>query len=235
MSRSARLCVAALAVLVPSSSATAIDWQTLEPGLARASFARGEGQAFRVDLRRWRLTVAESGPRGERIGALARGTGASLAINGGFFTPSFAPLGLLLSRGRRLNRLRRADWGVLTISRRGRAHIVHTRGYRRRKGADFAIQAGPRLVTDGKLLKLKAQRARRTAIGIAPGGRELVLVVVDRPMLTSDLAAHMRDTFGCPFALNLDGGSSTQLWSAVRGVRAVSGFPVANGVLVSRR
>ena len=88
---------------------------------------------------------------------------------------------------------------------------------------------------EGKPLKLKKQNARRTAIGVLPGGDQIVIAVVDRPVLTEDLAKHMAGTLGCTHALNLDGGTSTQLWSALPAVRSVSGFRVANAVLVIRR
>ncbi len=224
-----------LILVLNGAPANARDWKSLEPGLSLRTFAGGDGQAFRIDLSRWRLSVVEAGDGGARVEALARNQGASLAVNGGFFDPSFRALGLLVSAGKQLNRLRRADWGVLSVTRRGSAKLVHTRNYKRRSGTDFAIQSGPRLVTDGRLLSLKAQSARRTAIGIPPGGRELVLVVVRSPMLTMELARHMRDTLGCRYAVNLDGGSSTQLWSKHARVRNETGFPVANAVLVSPR
>lgn len=157
-----------------------------------------------------------------------------MGINGGYFDPKDRPLGLLITEGRQINRVRRADWGVLTI-RKKRARLVHTRAYKPRKRTEFAIQAGPRLVVKGKELTLKPQWARRTAIGIRDGGKTLIVVVVDGRMLTSSLATHFRTTFGCDEALNLDGGSSTQLWTELPGIKNVRGLPVANGVFLVPR
>ena len=244
MARASRLIGALVVLLTSGSSATdalASDgWVELCPGLQHSNFLGGDAQAFRIDLQKFRLTLAEADPQNGRRGlsarALAKGTQALLAVNGGYFQPSFAPLGLRVSEGKRLGRLRKADWGVLTITPNGRARLVHTRDYRHRPGAiDFALQAGPRLVDAGRTLSMKPQRARRTAIGITRDARSLVLVVVDRGMFTSELARHMLDTFGCSYAINLDGGSSTQLWSSLQRVRQVAGAPVANAVLVVPR
>ena len=115
-----------------------------------------------------------------------------------------------------------------------RATLVHTRSYRPRRNTEFAIQAGPRLVVKGKALKLKAQYARRTALGIERGGRHVLLVVVQEAIKTETLAALMLK-LGCHQALNLDGGSSTQLWSPLAGVPQLRGISVANAVLVLKR
>ena len=207
-------------------------WTPVAPGVSHRPL--DGGHAYRLDLRLVELRVAEArshGRTGMTAAELAAGTGATLAVNGGFFAPDYRPLGLLVSRGRTLNRLRRADWGVLWV-RNGRSHVLHSRAYRHRPHTEFAIQAGPRLVVRGKPLHFKAQSARRTALGVLPGGRELVLVVLDRRVSTLALAELLSGPLGCRWALNLDGGSSTQLWSKAH---RVQGLPVANAVLVVPR
>jgi len=207
-------------------------------GVAFKSIKVGKIQAFKIDLKKVRLKVVQARDRGwdgNSVASLAEGSTALVAFNGGFFDQNFKPLGLLMSRGKTLNPLRKADWGVLTISSSGVAKLVHTKRWKARKRIDFALQSGPRLVVDGKPLKLKKQKARRTAIGLLSGGRTLVVVVAAEPLLTSVLAKVMANTFNCSFALNLDGGSSTQLWSKFKQVDAVSGFRVANAVVVLPR
>lgn len=223
-----------LVILLAAPPAFADGWETLHPGVQYMTFRDGAGQAFRLDLAKVRLRIASAEGR-EEVADLARGTGALLAVNGGFFDGDGRPLGLLVSGGRELSRLRRADWGVLTIDLTGVASVVHVRDFRRTKGLDFALEAGPRLVVAGKPLHLKDQSDPRTAIGVRPGGRELVLVVVERSVSLTDLARDLAETFGCPDALNLDGGSSTQLWATSPRVKAVSARPVANAVLVVPR
>lgn len=174
--------------------------------------------SFRVDLRTLEpriLLAKDLGTRAAHVSALAAQRRAVLAINGGFFTPTFQSLGLLVDRRRVLNPLRRADWGVLYV-KSGSAALVHTKQFRKTMAVDFAIQAGPRLVVNGAPLKLKEQWAHRTAIGIADP-HHLVVVATRAAILTRTLAETFAKSeadggFGCRFALNLDGGSSTQLY-----------------------
>ena len=192
-------------------------------------------QAFAFELRHWDLRIYAGGPNGAsttRAEEVGRRTGASVVVNGGFFNPQQHSLGLLIDQGHLLNPVRKADWGILSVDRTTRrAALVHTRDWRQKapKLPEFAIQAGPRLVVGGRPLSLKPQRARRTALGIRSGGKTVVLVVASGPILTQDLA----DVFvrlNCPYALNLDGGSSTQLWSSDSRIRPVKGVPVPNFV-----
>jgi len=160
-----------------------------------------------------RVLPAAAG-RGASVSTLARQHSASLAVNGGFFLDDFTPLGLLVSEGRELNPLRRADWGVFFV-RDGVARIVHRRDFVPDETIEFAVQSGPRLVVDGAPLTFKPQVARRTALGIDGAGR-VFLLVTEGAMLLAELADFLRRPvaeggLACQFALNLDGGSSSQL------------------------
>jgi exopolysaccharide biosynthesis protein len=73
-----------------------------------------------------------------------------------------------------------------------------------------AIQVGPRLLVHGQPLRLKPQRARRTAVALERGGDALTLIVVDAPIDANDLAARLAEG-GFESAILLDGGPSTQL------------------------
>ena len=223
-------CVAFLALSAPAQAG---DWETLAPGIRSQPFLNGAGRAFEVDLQQIELRVVEAREHARSTAPLAelvRGTDARLAVNGGFFDGKSAPLGLLVSGGKRLNRLRKTDWGVFYVTTTGEARVVHTRDFDLKTPVEFAIQAGPRLVVDDKVLQLKPQWDRRTALGIRDA-RHVVIAVVSGPVLLATLAEEMRTTLQCPFALNLDGGSSTQLWSALPEVTPVLGFSVANAVI----
>lgn len=196
--------------------------------------------AFRFAPSALELRVLPAGERGADVRTLARAADALLAVNGGFFLEDFTPLGLLVSGGRELNALRRADWGVFSVAR-GRARIVHRRDWRRPDGLEFAIEAGPRLVVDGKVLSLKPQRARRTALCLrAPD--DVAIVVTEGQLYTSEFAALLargeaEGGLGCRDALNLDGGSSTQLWfeHGDRRIEVPAVARVANAVGLFRR
>jgi uncharacterized protein YigE (DUF2233 family) len=233
-----------LAVVLQVGRAAAEPWKPIAAGVEYRVFAGGLGQALRVDLKRVRLTAVKAArsntkkPEGATVEALSSGSKALFGINGGFFDPQFRSLGLLISGRKELNPIRKADWGILwTNAKTHRATLVHTKAWSSsmRRKAGFAIQAGPRLVVNGKIVKVKLQWGRRTAIGIQRDGRKLVIAVVAASMFLPTLAKHMLTTLSCPNALNLDGGGSTQLWAKIPRVRRISGEPVANGVLFSPR
>jgi len=161
-------------------------------------------------------------------------------VNGGFFLPDRSPLGLVISDGVKLNPLRRADWGVFYIAR-GRPHIVHTRDFKESDAISQAIQSGPRLVADGRPFKLKRQTARRTAIAIDAAGRILLVFTLVGSPLASDLAEILRrqepEGAGARFALNLDGGPSSQAYVETGGMhlRLDGGWPVPTAVALALR
>ncbi len=99
----------------------------------------------------------------------------------------------------------------------------------------FKWALGPRLVVDGKALALKAQSARRTALCVLADGRIEVLVS-SSPILAADLADFFVSE-GCVDALNLDGGTSTQLYLRRAGIVVEEpggvAVPVAVGLFVA--
>lgn len=143
--------------------------------------------------------------------------GAAAVVNGSFFLQDRTPLGLVVADGVQLNPLRKADWGVFYVSD-GRARLVHTRDYDPQTDVEQAIQAGPRLVVEGQPLELKPQVARRTFLGIDEAGRIYLGATVDGAAHLGRLAEVLslppaRGGLGLSYALNLDGGPSTQLYA----------------------
>jgi len=247
------LALACLAWTAPCAARPA--WRALAPGLDYALRSAGEGpaapqvHAFRVDLRQATLQVADArrppAREAETVEALRAEHHAWVAVNGGFFDERGRPLGLLVSGGQELNSLRRADWGVFFV-RRGRAGLVHTKDWRRQPPPlgelEMALQVGPRVVVDGRPLKLKPQVARRTALGILGDGRVLVLASARGALESNALARWLaappaQGGFGCRQALMLDGGPSTQLAAQAGNfhLSVPGGWPVPNAVLVGQR
>lgn len=136
---------------------------------------------------------------------------AVAAVNGGFFDIEGKSLGLRVSDGRKVSRLRKVDWGVFYI-RNGRARIMHTEDFKMRSGITQAVQCGPRLVADGRIIKLKDQWARRTALGVDQNGK-VIIAVTDGQLGFREWAAlwASKSGFNCRNAMGLDGGGSTQL------------------------
>lgn len=133
---------------------------------------------------------------------------AGLVINGGFFDESFRSLGLLVRQGKVVNPLRQVDWGIFQI-RPGVAAIIH-RSQWGGEGVETALQAGPRLVIDGKIPSFKAETEshRRSAIGVTSEGK-IIIAISEAPIPLRQWAELMQQQSVA--ALNLDGGGSSQI------------------------
>ena len=162
---------------------------------------------------------------------------ALAAVNGGYYGDAKQPLGLRISRGRKLSPLHGTMWGVFYV-RKGRAHIVPTEKFIMRSDITEAVQCGPRLVENGVVQKLKNQYARRTGIGVTADGK-VVLAVADGSLSLPDWAKFWADKNGlnCTDALNLDGGPSSQLSlrSKAKTLRVDSGRAVSDALLITAR
>lgn len=155
---------------------------------------------------------------------MAHSAGALAAINGGFFDIE----GTGLSRG--LLRLRGAlvvpaneGQGCVGIDSAGRLQLAV------RPAGDWpeafaALGAGPMLLTAGAVLDHGPARRRhpRSAIGMTADARVLLLAIdgrTDRAAgMTFEETARVLAALGAVDGLNLDGGGSTTLWVAGRGV-----------------
>src|SRR6185437_4181613 len=97
----------------------------------------------------------------------------------------------------------------------GHASLAAAEGFGGLVGADFAIQARPRLVVDGgsAIVRDDGRAAPRTALCLRDQGREIEVVVARGEAAgkgpTLALLADMLVSRGCEGALNLDGGPST--------------------------
>ncbi len=145
-------------------------------------------------------------------------SGTLLVINGGFFDSNYHSLGLLEKDGKLRNPLRETSWGIFFLGGKdGRSPFIISKNDWRpnpSQGEMFqkvtvALQVGPRLVINGSLPSFKdTELARRSAIGITPEGW-LEIAASELPLTLHDWALMLSKD--CPQALNLDGGSSTQI------------------------
>lgn len=212
------------------SSARA-EWKRIAPGVEICVLRIGEAKVVALRAAPNRLKVL--GGATLTAAQWRHKLGAVAVVNGGFFDESGRSLGLRVTNGRKISKLRAANWGVFWV-RGGKAKIQHTRDFdAAASGVDEAVQCGPRLVVAGKTTDLKPQWARRTGIGIARDGR-VVLAICDRSVSFQEWAnvwASRRD-LDCVDALNLDGGPSTQLSLRTKGKRAEveGGWPVPDAV-----
>ncbi len=211
-----------MVIFVWSLQAKELHYESLLEGIEQRSFpyrANTFGgpvqiNAFRINPKTYQFRAVTSRPKLETVHRIARKERLLLAVNASFFTPEGTPLGLIIDQGKEIQKLRKVDWGVFSITKDGVPRIVHTDEFKKDEKIDVAIQSGPRLVVSGRPLKLKPQIARRTAVCI-DAQKRVVLIVTEQGILLQDFADLLATPtgeggLGCQYALNLDGGSSTQ-------------------------
>lgn len=216
-----------LLLLIPLTGRAALntEWKVLSPGLEYATIKISPGviHAIRIDPALYKMGVVTAKDIGRKQAAvkdMARKKGAIVAINGGFFTPEYESLGLLVSDGKVINPLKQTSWWSIFYLKEKKPYIVHTNNFAMDPSISMAVQSGPRLVISGFIPKLKPSIAERSAVCIAPG-KGIILVATENLFLRPDeFAAHLRKGgssggLGCHTALNLDGGSSTQMYARV--------------------
>lgn len=203
-------------------------WQILAPGLEYAhltTFSNFENKGFyifRFDLQHYQLQLAftQTPQQTASVADLVRANHAVIGINGGFFTPDLKPLGLRIDQGKIKSPLRNTAWWGIFFTRGEQAFIVAPRAFKADKNINFAVQSGPRLIINGRIPSLKPGVANRTALGITRDNKIILLVTSHFPLTTDELAAFMQASeaqggLACVNALNLDGGSSTQLYATL--------------------
>ena len=237
-----------IALVLPSSSRAAISWKHLAPGLEEASYSTHDSQGsevilqlYKIQLHQYRLKLVQAAEfMTDRIYAkdLVKRTGALLAMNASFFDPAFKPLGLIVNDGKTLNPLRPISWwAVFSLGKHGGPKIEKIRKFDANADVEMAVQAGPRLVEDGKPVPTKPNYSQKSFVAIMPTN-EVILGATERGLLDSnELSRILADEIHVKQALNLDGGGSTQLYAKVSAYeKEILGFtPVANGIVVVPR
>jgi uncharacterized protein YigE (DUF2233 family) len=133
-------------------------------------------------------------------------------VNGGYFDPQFAPIGLRVIDGLTTSRLTRARLltGVLFAAGK-RIDVVRLPEFARIRHAEAAVECGPFLVEHGAAVRgLDDTRpARRTFAALLDEGKPALGVCSD--VTLAELAAILPRA-KATHALNLDGGSSSAFW-----------------------
>jgi hypothetical protein len=170
--------------------------------------------------RAYRLEVVDLGAGPEAaypsLEQAFRSAGCVAGVNGGFFHPDWRPLGLVISKGRRINRFETAKLlsGVVYSDASG-IHLVRRARFREHPGINALLQTGPYLVEGGRVVRgLSASDPRRRTFIATDWRGHWVLGVTLTPVTLAELG----DSLSTPGALsswtidraiNLDGGSST--------------------------
>lgn len=210
---------------VPFQSHAEGNWQKLSPGIEYQDLAGGilapwsHVYVFRVDLKKNKLGLVNAknlSLKYASVNQFAEHSKALLSINGGFFDHKFNPLGLRITNGKLENPLKRISWWGVFFIKNNKAYISSLRQFQYDNDIDFAIQSGPRLLVNRKIPSLKPGIAERSALGITADGKIILLVTTNAAMTTNKLAHLLRSPpLSCMDAINLDGGSSSQLYAHI--------------------
>jgi uncharacterized protein YigE (DUF2233 family) len=215
------------------ASAQAVPWAVTsrEPvvpmaaGAAYHAFSVGgedsvDFQVVVFDSARCGLRIVDQPREGDAVslGEALRPTAAIAGVNGGFFTPAFTPLGLVISNGKRVGAVQRSGLlgGVLMV-RKGRLQLLWRDEFTLDTGVTELIQAGPRLVANGTaIVGLKASDDRPRTF-VATNGEGRWALGICRYASLAALAQILATPGIIPGveidrALNFDGGKSTGLW-----------------------
>lgn len=214
-----------------------IEYQDLEGGiLAPWSHIH----VFRIDLNKNRLalvTAKSLALKNASADQFAEHAKALLSINGGFFDPEFKPLGLRINNKILENPLKRISWWGIFYIKNNQPYISNVRHFTHDDDIEFAIQSGPRLLIKGKIPSLKPGLADRSALGITKDGKVIILVSTTSAMSTHDLAKRLKaPPLSCVDAINLDGGSSSQLFAHIKSFHLnVHGFSNVSDAIVVKK
>lgn len=216
--------------LLPGMLLAKTQWQEVQPGLnyTQINLPQDEGNhgelyAFKFSPKRYTLSLTRAIDQGQSssdIVSLARQSNALIAVNGGFFSPTSAPLGLRVRQGRLLNPIKPISWwGVFRIEN-GKPYITTWHDFNFNQQVSFATQSGPRLLINGNIPLLKPGNADRSALCITKRGDVVVLATANASLTLQQLATIMgasshQNGLDCVDALNLDGGTSTQMFAKV--------------------
>ncbi len=216
---------------ITTAFARPVVWRPIAPGLEYSKMAileaggQGSIHAFRIDLNQYQLhlTFAKDYQRdAASVKTLAEYAHALLAINGGFFSPAYQPLGLRIQAGKVRAPLKNTRWWGIFYIQDNRPYIVSQRQYHYNRRIQFAVQSGPRLVINGRIPNLKHNFDERSAVGITTNGKIILAATENVPITTRQLADIFKRSnrdggYNCPNAINLDGGSSSQLYARMPG------------------
>lgn len=222
----------------------ALDYHSLEKGLDYASLQTENGtkiHVLKVDLTRFQAKVLDARDLKSQtlaVKTLAEKSKALAAINANFFDGEGKPLGLVLQNGKLKNPPKKVSWWASLLLKDDSIQIEKNVGAEQSLKFQNGVQAGPRLVVNGKTLKLKEEFSPKSAVGIDRQGK-LVLIATEGGIEINQFAGWLAKRekaggAGMWQALNLDGGSSTQFFAKAGDldlwVSGLAKVPVALGI-----
>ena len=171
--------------------------------------------AVTFDRRNYFLKVIDQkeGPGTEFARAEFAGQGSLAAINGGFFNPDGSPLGLVITDGQSRGAFNSHSFLGTGIIDGENTILSHRKSYQK---SSELVQSGPRLVWDQeRLIGLSKSKERPRSFVIWDGNNHFGIGYADRATLqglANNLQAQPFEGFRIKYAINLDGGTSCDLW-----------------------
>jgi len=240
---------------VPASSPT--DWHLDSPAESQPLF--GDATLLNLGVRRRDHSVElelilfddrvcdlrvidqpEDWSGGGQITECMRKAGAIAGVNGGFFTPQFTPMGLMIADGQKTGAWQSNPLLTGAVVVRDTPQLLWNAEIRTRDARDL-LQAGPRLVDASRPVTGLERVKHTTRTFIATDGDHRWIIGLARGVSLGELAEilatpRLLPGFNVHRALNLDGGRSSAIyyrtmdnrehtdpgWSTVRNYLAVS-------------
>ncbi len=201
-------------------------WRTVHPGVELRQVRVETGSVaerlaiVRLDPGTVRFRVQYDSVAPRPISAWAAHMPALLIVNGGYFTPEYETVGLLVSAGRAWGASYGDFAGMFAVTAEGRAEVrwLRSQPYDPAEPLREAVQSFPVLVKPGGVMGFPADAddgrpARRTVVAQDRAGRILFIAAPRGYLGLHDLARFLVESdLDVDTALNLDGGYSTGLW-----------------------
>jgi exopolysaccharide biosynthesis protein len=183
---------------------------------------KSSGQVASVELaiftgKAMALRVIDNPDGTAELATAAPRAGCLAGVNGGYFDPNFAPIGLRIADGKIVKPAVRARLMTgMVMSTASGVQILRMNEYSPKRKAIAAVQCGPLLVDGGLPVKgLNGDRmARRTFVAVAGDRAALGLCSETSLAGVAQILAGIRlgDSGKITRALNLDGGSSSAFY-----------------------
>ena len=199
----------------PSPILSALPSQSHPLKVSSASLNGTIFTAVTFDRRNYFLKVIDQkeGPGTEFARAEFAGQGSLAAINGGFFNPDGSPLGLVITDGQSRGAFNSHSFLGTGIIDGENTILSHRKSYQK---SSELVQSGPRLVWDQeRLIGLSKSKERTRSFVIWDGENHFGIGYADRATLqglANNLQAQPFEGFHIKYAINLDGGTSCDLW-----------------------
>lgn len=195
------------------------------------AFFKGELILFKTSLKNYKLEVIKSTQTGRKVANvkyLAAKLGAELVINANFFDENQEPLGLVITNGRQTKKIHKGGKTLNGILEFGRQSIkIRNRSEVLLSNTLWALQAGPLLVVNNKVVNTKkpnSKRARRSGVCLTPDKAFVIYISSGlRGFTLNETAQILVDKkINCTDALNLDGGGSSQIFVKTKANRNIN-------------